>query len=155
MESFVITLIAVAVLNGAVGMISPEGDVRKYVRLVGSLCILCVMAYPLISFMGEGIPMPDISHNVEENVQNYEDIYESALLDGGKSVVEQSVKSRLSEKFSLSGESFDVKLILDEEELRVSSVNVYLHSTVINIDPRKISDFVSSDMGYRCEIIYD
>ena len=44
MKGFVITLISVAFLNGAVGMVSPEGDIKKYVRLAGALCILAANA---------------------------------------------------------------------------------------------------------------
>ena len=157
MGSFVVTLIGVAILNGVIGMISPEGDIRKYVRLIGSLCIISAILSPFVSLLSEGIPDFDISFGEGEYGQKYEDIYESALAEGGKSAAEKAVKSEISRRFSLSEEAFDVKLIIDDggEKITVSSVNVYLGSSFINADPKEIADFVSERLGYSCEVIYD
>ena len=83
MKEFVIALISVALLNGAFGMLAPEGDLRKYVKLLGSLCLVCAVASPIFTAIkAEGGGFEGLFPDIPENESRYEDVYGEALAKG-------------------------------------------------------------------------
>ncbi len=158
MGKFIITLMSVALLGGIMGMLSPEGDTKKYVRLVGSLCLLCTMASPLYGLLSEGeIDLENLFSFSAETGGGYEDIYRDAIAEGAKENAEAALKAGLIEKFGLSEESFDVSLSLgyENEEYFIESARVFLHNSAVFADPRDISAYINSECGCACTVEYD
>ena len=158
MKNFVITLLSVAFLNGAIGMISPDGDIKKYVRLTGALCILAAIVSPLYFAINSGELDFDgdfLDRALEETV--YESQYESALLDAGEKSLADAVKDLLCSELGMNEKSFGVKVRIadDEGEYRIESVEVALYSSAVNTDPRDISAFVRHKTGGECTVIYE
>ena len=52
MNEYFITVIAVAFVGGIVISLVPNGNTVKYVRLLCGLCVVCSIAFPLVSFFG-------------------------------------------------------------------------------------------------------
>ncbi len=158
MEKYIITLISVALLSGIVGMLSPEGDVKKYVRLAGSLCLLCALAMPVYSFVSEGgVDLEGLLSFSGEVDTGYEDIYKEALADGAEENAEAALKAGLREKFKLSDDSLDVELTVeyDGEKYCISAARVLLHNSAVFADPREISAYVNENCGCACAVEYD
>ena len=159
MKNFVITLLSVAFLNGAIGMISPDGDIKKYVRLTGALCILAAIVSPLYFAIssGELDLSEDFMDQVLEDEASYESQYESALVDAGESSISEAVKKSLCTELGMNETSFGVKvrIIEDEGEYRIENVEVALYSSTVNTDPRDISTFVRDRTGGECTVIYE
>ena len=40
MGGFILTVMGVALVAGVTGMLTPDGETKKYVRLVASLCVV-------------------------------------------------------------------------------------------------------------------
>ncbi|MBQ8849433.1 MAG: stage III sporulation protein AF [Clostridia bacterium] len=157
MNTFIITLISVALLGGIMGMLSPDGDTKKYVRFVGSLCVLCALASPIYGILSDGeIDIGSLFDYSEGEEAEYEDIYKSALAAGAKENAEAELKRRICESFELSEKSLDVSLTLgdDGEAYFVESAEVSLHSSAVFADPREISAFVNEICGCACTVVY-
>ena len=157
MGGFIITLMSVALTVAVTGMLSPEGETKKYVRFVGSLCLLCALASPIMGILdlgadgSFGLLFPETG---EEG--GYEEIYMNALADGARENAEDALKGRLCESFGLSRESLDVAMSLeyDGEKYSVCGVEVILNHSAVFADPRDISAFVNSELGCVCTVVY-
>ena len=54
MGGFILTVMGVALVAGVTGMLTPDGETKKYVRLVGALSLLCALISPVISAISDG-----------------------------------------------------------------------------------------------------
>ena len=104
------TLMGVALLNGIVGMLSPEGALKKYVRLLGALCLICAIAHPIFSLLSEGNWKIEAlwEGSAAENSEAYEELYEDILLSGSERYAAEKLRGELMGRFELSEASFDV-----------------------------------------------
>ena len=139
-------------------MLSPEGDIRKYVRLIGSLCLVCAVASPVFGAIqngGEGLE--GLFPTVTDEESGYEEIYGEALAKGAEETIERVLKERVISELGLKeGEiDFDVALEKSEGEYSVSAVSGYIHGGGIFADPRKVNTLVNEVCGCACTLIYD
>ena len=151
------TLISVALLNGIMSMLSPEGDTKKYVRFVGSLCLLCALASPIYGLLSDGkIDTDGLLSYPDEAESGYEEIYMNALANGAKENAETAIRSRICETFSLSEDSLDVtlELLCDGGKYSVQGVLVTLNNSAVFADPRDISALVNEICGCGCTVVY-
>ncbi len=157
MGSFILTLCAVALINGAVSMISPEGDMKKYVRLVGALCMLLAIISPVYTAAVDGEIDLSVLFSGIESEENYEEMYGNSLTEGSLSMAEDALKSEISDNFGISSELFDVSVAFSEtnEKKEISEVTVFLHSSAVLTDPRDICAYVNDRAGCNCTVIYD
>lgn len=147
---------AVAIFNGVIGMISPEGDVKKYIRFLGALCLLCAMVSPIYSAFAENDFELDSIFSVEgEDEVDYEQIYSSSLAEGSRDAARDALKAKIMQEFELDAESFDVEIELSEAADKAIGVRVELHSSAVFADPRDIAAFVNETAECSCTVIYD
>ena len=158
MGNYVLALISVSLLNGVVSMLTPEGDIKKYVRFVGSLCVLLAIVVPIFLSIYDGEWRLDeyLGGEVDDSV-DYEQIFEEYMAAGAADNSESALKSEIQDVFGLSPDSFDVELdfLSDGDRYKISSATLYLHSTGITTDPVLISSHISDRIGCDCEIKYD
>ena len=157
MGRFVLTVMGVALIGGVMGMLSPDGETKKYVRLVASLCLLCALASPLVRLISEGGGgIDDIFPSVSGEVDSYEEIYGEALAQGARENAEAAVKLKLISRFGLAEKSLDITLTLSREgnEYVVESAQVVLNSSAVFADPREISEFINGELGCPCTVLY-
>ena len=155
MREYLLTLMSVALLSGIIGMISPEGDTKKYVRLIGALCLLCAIARPIAASIYDGSFGIDglLQNEAENETENYEEIYEKMLSEGGKSYAEEVIKGYIAKDMSLEESTFDIEI--SDDSSGVASVTVYLRDGAIFADPRKISEYVNDKFDCACVVVYD
>lgn len=157
MGEFIFTLIAVALLNGAVNMISPDGELKGYVRLVGSLCIVIAVVAPIFSLVSENIfDTGKLFPDTEGAESLYEQTFAESIADGMREVAEKGIKEGISKELGLPDGKFDVVLNIETygEAYRASSVTVILYGIAIPIDPREIRAYAEEVAGCECTVIY-
>ena len=157
MSGFILTVMGVALIGGIMGMLSPDGETKKYVRLVASLCLLCALASPVVRLIREGGgSIDDIFPSASTEGDSYEKIYEEALAKGARENAEAAVKSKLISRFGLTEKSLDITLTLSREgnEYAVESAEVVLNSSAVFADPREISEFINGELGCPCTVLY-
>ena len=81
MREYLTSLLSVSLLGGLLTMLSPEGDLKKYVRLLCSLCLLCAMVSPLFSTFAEGeLSLDHLWERMEPSESlDYDEIYHQSL----------------------------------------------------------------------------
>ncbi|MBR2293193.1 MAG: stage III sporulation protein AF [Clostridia bacterium] len=154
MKEYLLTLMGVALLNGIVGMLSPEGGLKKYVRLVGALCLICAIAQPIFSFLSETDWRLDGLWQGEDTdtSESYEALYEDMLLSGSERYAAERLKGEIARKFNLGEDSFEVTVRGGEEK---ASVTVTLRDAAIFADPKEIISYIQESYGCDCTVIYD
>ena len=159
MREYWVAFVAVAILNGVVGMIAPEGEIKKYVRLLGSLCLLCAVVQPVLGWISEGDEWTSYlwEDTKEELETDYDEIYNQSLIQGGEKNAETIVKNRILETFELSNESLDVQLdfAIEKETLRIEEIRLTIRNDAIFLDPRLLTEYVNEEYSCRCTVIYD
>ena len=152
------TAIGVAVVVGVCGMLTPEGETKKYVRFAGALCLICALTAPIIRAVSQGdTALENIFTTLDPEVENYDEIYKNSLAEGAKSNAEAILSERLIKQFNLSADSFDVSLYLtyDGASYSVESAQVTLKSSAVFADPREISEFINGELDCPCYVVYD
>ena len=159
MKEYLMTLTAVSLLGGILGMLSPEGNIKKYVRLAVSLCLVCAMLQPMLQLLSGEAPSLDelLGISGKEETVDYDEIYHQALLNGSKEQIQQSLKQQLLKEFSLPYESLDVEAVLEmkNDVSQVKEIRVLLRDSAVFADPREVIALVNESIGCPCTVIYD
>lgn len=159
MRAYVMTLSAVALLGAVIGMLSPEGDIKKYVRLVSALCLLSALASPvrsLVSTLAEGDWFDGEELGFSEQSEAYEEIFKGALQNGSASVASEALTAELIKQFELPDGSLTATVILaDGDACELALVRVTLGAEAIFADPTAIIEYVNEAIGCPCEIVYE
>ena len=161
MKEFLITLMAVAILNGVVGMLTPDGNLGKYVRFAGMLCLLCALASPVVTVIGafgDGGEFLDgiLGDKAEREEENYDEIYNNTLMNGSASYAQEIMENALLQHFNLPQDSLSVsvELVMENEAYQIERVVVSLGEQAIFADPRDIISFVNDRWNCTCTVVY-
>ena len=159
MKEYFITLCGVMILSTAVGTACAEGNIKKYVRLLCSLCLVCALISPILSLGEEG--EFDLSSLWEDLTKgedvDYDEIYHQALIDNEVTYAEELLKNKLSEEFDLEPSSLDVEIDIvskngtNQPEL----IRIVLRDNAIFADPQKLIQYINTTQKCECVIIYD
>ena len=159
MKEYFLTLMAVAVLNAVMGMLSPDGDLKKYVGLLGTLCLLLAMAQPLLGWQGEGQGfLADLwDPEMGEETPDYGEIYGQALTSGGKQNLETLLREQIAQEFSIPEDSLAVSvgLVIEDGEGQVSQVRLTLRDSAVFADPRALTEYINQRLDCPCIVLYD
>ena len=158
MREYLMTLIAVSLFSGIVGMISPEGDLKKYVRLLCTLCLLCAMIGPVLTFFADSaFSAEDWLEEVEKEEINYEEIYNNALISGEEAQAAETIQNSILQTFSLPSGSLEVSVKSKSKNDTDSplDVTVILRDEAIFADPKKILAHIEKMGDCRCVIVYE
>ena len=152
------TAIGVAVVVGVCGMLTPDGDTKKYVRLAGALCLICALVAPMVGAISQGnTELDGIFKPLESEDGKYEEIYKNELKKGAKENAEALICESLLRQFKLPADSLEVSLSLtyDGTAYSVGSAQVILKHSAVFADPREISEYINSEFGCPCFVVYE
>ena len=161
MGEYVITLTVTVAVCTLATMLSPDGErgLGKYIRLVASLCILCVAIAPLASFIGRLYYFDfDLSFIEERRAEDGElqDIYSNMISEVSEAKVSQKIANMLREEYGLSDENTEViaELFKDGDVYKIKKLTVLLSGKAIFTDPQIIREYLISLFDCECEIVY-
>lgn len=159
MREYLTSLLSVSLLGGLLTMLSPEGDLKKYVRLLCSLCLLCAMVSPLFSAFAEGeLSLDHLWEQMEPSESlDYDEIYHQSLQSGNRENAKNIVKRRVLSEFELSDDALDVEVFFDikNEQYSLEEIRVILHPKAIFVDPQTLSEWINETYSCPCVVIYD
>lgn len=163
MKDYIITLISVSIVCGIVHILTPAGvgdGIRKHVKLISSLCVLCIMIAPIGGFIQslENSEFNILGEYGESNTleDRYDKIYNDMISVYSAEQISKKCEEILRERFSLKEDDVKVMIYFSEEENEpvISKSAVILYTGAIGKDPREISECVSELIKCECEIIY-
>ena len=139
-------------------MLSPEGDLKKYIKLLASLCLVCAVSAPIFAVLSsDNIGFDPIFRGEEQGSDRYEDVYGEALAKGAEETLERSLKERAVAELDLKESEIDIDVTLEknDEKYSVTGATAYIRDGGIFVDPRKITALVNDVCGCVCTVIYD
>lgn len=163
MKTYIVSLLAVALISGIVSMLSPNGGsgIKKSVSLLSALCVLCILVRPIgkiaseLKNAGSIFERGIVSSNYSE--ENYAEIYNNNLIKYSEADVSEALGNMLCTEFELPAETIDVSAVMSDNgnEYIVDRVIICLRGKAVFSDPHKICEYVNSLLKCECEIIYD
>ncbi len=159
MNGYIYSIVAVATAIGIAMMIAPNSEgMKKYVRLIASVCILCVVIDPTVKlieaindFNGEIGFLP--SDESGELYDKYDGIYQN-YLDGkyGENIGD-AVKDAVFKRFGIKKENIKVSVsFLYDTQTNLKTpkrITLIISGSAILTDPDELKKFVGE--LFECE----
>ena len=138
----------------------PVQDFLQYMKLVLSLCVVCVLIGPFVSIVNTlyGLSNGDLP-NIGDLVQggeyeDYDKIMSDTILAAGRENVRRGISQVLREKFGIPYEECEVSadIVYDDEneEFSVNKVTLVLSGASIWRDPYEIEEYIEKLLGCEC-----
>lgn len=160
MKAYLIQIVTMSLLCGLVEMLIPAGEregLRRSVRLLTALCLMCLMISPLRETREffRSLNLGTWARGVEGEAQEeYERMMEQKLSAATREQLCEELYVMLDEQFDIS--RADCTLTVDFEEgdeaLKVRQVWIALHGKAVLRDPRTIETAVSGILNCPCTV---
>ncbi len=127
---FVKSFCIIAISGGLAMAVSPEGNIKKYIKYIVSLCIVCALLSPFLSF-AEKAPkfLEDFDMEAEEVGANVsEDAQMNVALEAKKNI-EEEVSTLISANFGYKKEDIYIVVAIDGKDtsaVKITDVTVFL-----------------------------
>ncbi|MBE6654410.1 MAG: hypothetical protein E7608_03000 [Ruminococcaceae bacterium] len=125
-KSFCIT----AISGGLAMAVSPEGKIKKYIKYIVSLCVICALLAPFLSFAQKaptlldnfGVEIEDASASVSDKAQT------SVALEAKKNI-EKELSKLVGANFGYKEEDMYIVVAIDGKDpsaVRITDVTLFL-----------------------------
>ena len=114
--SYLGEIVLIAAFSGLLYTLAPEGNLKKHLQFVISLCIVVSLAVPMFSMV---MDLPEIFEKSFEETENKEmasgnDLTDS-LISASKKEIEKAIASYIAKKYKISESEIFVETVLDAE----------------------------------------
>lgn len=110
-------IVLITAVSGLLYHIAPEGNMKKHLQFVISLCVLVALAVPMFSMVTE---LPEIFEQSFEEVKREEDITNEQLTESlisvSKREIESGIVSYVSGICGISPADISAETVLDSED---------------------------------------
>ena len=151
MKSYFLSLLGVALLTAAVGILAPSAKAGRALKPLLSLVWLLALTAPLAHLSEGSFPtLPDLSPEGAD--EEYREILEGELDAAGRAYFCSMLETTLCEQFSWARDEVDCRVEWSEQDGRLSPtrVTLILSGRAIWSDPREHEAFVKDLLG--CEV---
>ncbi len=129
-SEFVKSFCVVAISGGLAMLISPEGQVKKYVKYIISLCMVCALLSPILSF-AQKVPeyIEKMDFEAEKKVGAVSASISSEVALTAKGNIETEVENLLAAQFGYAAEEIYVVATIDYMDVsavKITDIAVYL-----------------------------
>ena len=163
-SGYIYSIVCISAAVGIVCIIAPDGirgGIRKHLKLVCSLCLLCVLIGPLLGFINS---IKDVISQGKDALTNfisdeelrdgYESIYDKYLEGDYGDNVGKAVKNSIREQFGIPESECRVNVEFADEDgdgvKEPSKITVIFSGRSVFRDPKEIKSFVSELFGCEC-----
>ena len=156
MEKYWLLLLGVSLLAGVTELLMPRGGERAYVKLVGALCVLCLLISPLTDMLHALRTLDtDIiaAEFATEETEDYARVFADYVTGAETQELERQLEGLLRERFEMEEDSLEVRSEWEGE--RLNCIWICIYPSGMTTDPEPIEDFVETTLGFSCEILYD
>ena len=160
MRGYLYTVVCMAALSGVVLLVAPDGvksGLKKHIRLICSICMLCIMISPIsrvvdgIKNIGDMIIEPDKEDGLHSA---YESMYEEKNEENFSEVLEDAVKEELKNALSISANEcrtiIEFSDVDDDGFREPVKITVVLSGTAIFKNPRNVESIIFGKFGCDC-----
>ena len=112
MTAHIVSILLVVISSAIVSFISPDGEMKKYVKLVSTLAVLAAIVVPVVQSL---VKLPEkIEFEVAPSGEEYSAKFD--IIKASKEKIEQSVKAEVCNEFSLADSDVSVIVTLDDSD---------------------------------------
>lgn len=131
-------IILITAVSGLFYHIAPEGNMKKHLQFVISLCVLVALAVPMFSMVME---LPRIFEESFEEVKGEESAKGEQLTESliavSKQEIEAAIASYISEVYGIAPGKISVETVLDAEDpesIEIREIRVILRDAEANTE---------------------
>ena len=162
MKDYILTLSCISVFCGIIHILSPSGEgggIKKNIRLIASLSVLCVALFPIgdflirlseyeIDFLNE-----DFSATLEAE---YEEEFLSAMLEYSDQTVAEVSEKMLLEKFNMRDGDVSVVVFscVENDNIKILRADIEIHPGGVSQPLTSLKESLEELLGCECRIIY-
>ncbi len=157
MKEYISLLFGVCALSGMIGAIAPQGQTKKYLEIICSLCVICALAVPLLNGISEAPSLDNFFGTEDSDEQiKYEEIYNNYILEGRLKDAEAALASDIEKACGAPAGSLGVRLDCTETQTGIEPlvVTVIISPRAIAVPPEEIKEFVANFTNTECTIVY-
>ena len=134
-------LLAVSFSAAVVTLMSPEGEMKKYIKFISALVVLAAIAVPVASTLAD---LPRMIESIEETDfgGNVDAQFDAVALS--KAQIEKSVAEQVAAKFGLDAAEIEVSAELDAADTSAIVITKISVGVPRGADGEKIKAFVDA-----------
>ena len=164
MKDYLVSIIWVSVIVGLAEIISPHiSGTQKYIKMIGALCVLCVVAAPLLNI---GNLSEDFSEDLKNNLledqnadsyERYQELLNNYLNGYSANALKEEIQSLLKDNFDIPTEESEIKLFTEkkEEAISLQKVQIILSGKSIFKNPYNIENYIGNLLNCTCEVLIE
>lgn len=160
MNTYIITIITVAVISGIVSSMLPDGDstTKKHVNFITGLIFAIALLSPIVKIAKNADMLTDKIENaitsldVNDNVSSGNSI----IIEAGAERIEKGIKEALISKFGFKQEDISIKLAINDEKIDavlLEKITITLSQEATWTDGNQIKKYVEELVGCPVKII--
>ena len=167
MKNYLLSIVIVSMCYGVLEILKLNSK-DKASRLIGSLCLVSVVVWPIMPWIRNqenlNSAIADFNDNMigsinsfnrEYNEEKMEDEFYQRIMSLSCDEIQSSIALILCEKFIISQEDIEVlcKLALDKNsDIHIENVIVVLKNNAIFKNPYEIEEFISVNFNCSCRV---
>ena len=154
MKTYLLTLIVLSFLSGALLWLFSSSKYEKHLRYLCSLVLLLCLAAPLKEvFAGN---LASLFPTFEQSSEEYESGYGARLRQVGAEALEKELTAAVANGAGLETKDFTVKahISLAETDLSLTSVEVLLHTVKAVASREKIRSLLTDDLTGQIHLVF-
>ena len=132
-------LFAVTVSAAVVTLMSPEGEMKKYIKLISALVVLAAVAVPVASTLAD---LPETIANIEETNFGGEIDANFDVVALSKAQIEKSVAEQVAAEFGIDASAIEVDAELDASDTAAIVITKVSVGVPRGADAAKVKAFV-------------
>ncbi len=160
MKEYILGIVTFALAVGLCDLLVPAGEregLRRAVRLVAGLCLLCLLIAPfgeIKATLSEWDPRHWIEKLEQEAQQSYEEQMKEKLTAATAEGWRQGLSELLTELFGLREQdmTWQIEWEMGGESLRARHIYLSLRGKAVFCDPREIEAAVQEAAGCECTV---
>lgn len=136
-------IIVITAISGILFTVAPEGNVKKYINFIISICILAAIVAPMISVVSklpEKIRLEEWKYE-EAGAEESEKV-ENAVIQASKKEIEGAICSLISSKFDLDDKGLTCEIELDAKDpsnVEITEIRIVVPA---GTNKEKIRDYI-------------
>ncbi len=159
LSSIIIISIAICIFE----LLAPNNEnFIKYIRLIGALCIICVIISPL-NLIQENLAnnfLDDLKDKLTENSKEdlgdeYTNILNEYLNNHSIEAYNNQIKELLTNNFDIPNNECEVNTYTNftNEKLTITEIQILLRGNSIFKNPYEIEEFITKICGVKCKVL--
>lgn len=128
--SYLGEIVLITAVSGLLYTVSPEGNLKKHLQFVISLCIVVALAVPMFSMI---VDLPEIFEKEFEEVKKGEhetpQEFADSLISASKKEVEKALVSYIAEKYAIAETDLSAETVLDAanpESIEICEIKIVI-----------------------------